>query len=143
MDERLGESARSVDYVVDTSFLVRRWRLGSDSAEQRFIAQNPDAGVAMPWIVKAEFLRGAAVARHDYDDVERFLSRFPTLWPTDQTLQVYVALFVSLRRESRMIGPHDVWIAAAALEHDLPLLTRNRREFRRVPGLRVADYDPS
>jgi tRNA(fMet)-specific endonuclease VapC len=29
----------------------------------------------------------------------------------------------------------DALIAATALEHDLPLMTRNRRHFERVPGL--------
>jgi predicted nucleic acid-binding protein len=30
----------------------------------------------------------------------------------------------------------DILIAATALANDLPLLTRNRRHFERVPGLR-------
>lgn len=93
----------------------------------------------MPWIVKAEFLRGAAVAGHSADEVTRFLSRFATLWPVDDTLKVYVHLFVDLRRANQMIGPHDLWIAASALEHELPLLTHNRSEFSRVPGLKLVD----
>jgi len=32
----------------------------------------------------------------------------------------------------------DVLIAATALEHRLTLLTRNRRDFRSVPSLKVA-----
>lgn len=35
---------------------------------------------------------------------------------------------------------HDLWIAVGALEHDLPLLTRNVAEFARVPKLRVVNY---
>jgi predicted nucleic acid-binding protein len=31
----------------------------------------------------------------------------------------------------------DALIAATALEHGLPLITRNRRHFERVPGLRL------
>ena len=30
-----------------------------------------------------------------------------------------------------MIGVHDLWIAACALEHELPVLTRNAAEFAR------------
>ncbi|MDO8563046.1 MAG: type II toxin-antitoxin system VapC family toxin [Candidatus Limnocylindria bacterium] len=43
-----------------------------------------------------------------------------------------------LRRGSRMRTP-DALIAATALEHGLALVTRNRRDFERVNGLRVLD----
>ena len=33
-----------------------------------------------------------------------------------------------------------VWIAATALVHNLPLVTRNVREFQRVPELDVGEY---
>jgi len=35
------------------------------------------------------------------------------------------------------IGPYDLLIAAHARSHDLTLVTNNRREFDRVPGLKV------
>ncbi len=33
------------------------------------------------------------------------------------------------------IGPHDILIAATALRYGATLVTRNEREFSRVPGL--------
>ena len=39
-----------------------------------------------------------------------------------------------------MIGGNDLWIAAAAVAHKVPLVTRNARHYRRVPGLEVAGY---
>jgi tRNA(fMet)-specific endonuclease VapC len=33
----------------------------------------------------------------------------------------------------------DSLIAGIALEHDLPLLTRNRKHFSRVPGLKLVE----
>lgn len=128
-----------MDFIVDTGFLIGRWRGGAASAEQRFIESHADQAVAMPWIVKAEFLRGAALAGHATGEVADFLDRFATLWPSDETLQVYVRLFVELRRSNGMVGPHDLWIAASAVEHGLPLLTRNGPELGRIPGLRIVD----
>jgi predicted nucleic acid-binding protein len=32
---------------------------------------------------------------------------------------------------------HDLWIAAVAIQHGYPLLTRNAADFNDVPGLRV------
>jgi predicted nucleic acid-binding protein len=37
------------------------------------------------------------------------------------------------------LGENDLWIAATALRHDLPLVSRDR-VFIRVPGLRVLVY---
>ena len=38
------------------------------------------------------------------------------------------------------IGPHDTLIAATALRHQASLVTRNAREFARVPGLQVLNW---
>ena len=47
----------------------------------------------------------------------------------------YGQLRAYLRSIGRPIGPNDLWIAAHALALDLPLVTHNLSEFRRVPGL--------
>jgi predicted nucleic acid-binding protein len=49
-------------------------------------------------------------------------------------------LYTALVRSNQSVGANDLWIAASATEHDLPLLTRNASEFRRVAGLNVVDY---
>lgn len=38
------------------------------------------------------------------------------------------------------IGPHDTLIAATALRHQAMLVTRNTREFSRVPGLQWVNW---
>ena len=39
------------------------------------------------------------------------------------------------------IGPYDVLIAGQAMARNLVLVSRNMREFGRVPGLRVEDWE--
>ena len=129
-----------MDYVIDTTFLIRLWRERERSREHDFIREHPDDSVAMPWVVKGEFLRGSVVAGHDLAEVQTFLDRYPTLWVSDQTLERYATAYAALVEERTMIGPNDLWIAASALEHDRPLLTRNAGELRRVRGLEVIDY---
>jgi predicted nucleic acid-binding protein len=46
-----------------------------------------------------------------------------------------------IRRESGIPAP-DALIAATALAHDLPLMTRNRRHFDRVAGLQLQPPEP-
>ncbi len=45
-----------------------------------------------------------------------------------------------LSHQGRLIGAHDMIIAATALYHNLSLLTENVEEFSRVMGLRVIPY---
>lgn len=39
--------------------------------------------------------------------------------------------------KSQLIGRNDMWVAAHSLALDLPLVTNNKREFSRVPGLTI------
>ena len=49
----------------------------------------------------------------------------------------YGRLRAHLRSIGQSIGPNDLWIAAHALARDVPLITHNLSEFRRVPDLSV------
>jgi len=68
------------------------------------------------------------------------LSAFDIKPITTDTIQLYAKIWNYLRKEGLPIGPNDVWIAATCIEHNVPLLTRNVREFRRIPGLEVLTY---
>jgi tRNA(fMet)-specific endonuclease VapC len=46
----------------------------------------------------------------------------------------------ALQRVGTPIGPYDVLIAAQARRRDALLVTANKREFARVPGLRTQDW---
>jgi tRNA(fMet)-specific endonuclease VapC len=48
--------------------------------------------------------------------------------------------FQQLRASLPRLGTQDLKIAAVALIHNLILLTRNRRDFGRVPGLTLDDW---
>ena len=54
--------------------------------------------------------------------------------PARETAEHYARLFVQLKRAGTPIPDDDLWIAALALEHDLPLITRDQH-FERVPQL--------
>lgn len=129
-----------MDYVLDTNFLIGLWRQRSRGPEAAYLASHPDAGLAVPWIAKAEFLAGAVIAGHDLEGVSGFLANFPVVWPGEATLMCYAELTAQLRQKRQAVGPNDLWIAAAAVERDIPLLTRNIKELSRVDRLNVVDY---
>ena len=54
-----------------------------------------------------------------------------------EAARVHARIWADLKAAGRLIGAHDLIIAATALAEDLPLLTLNQGEFRRVEGLRL------
>lgn len=54
---------------------------------------------------------------------------------------VYGVIRTDLERQGTPIGPNDLWIAATAKAHDLVLVSRNQREFARIAGLRLDDWE--
>jgi len=49
-------------------------------------------------------------------------------------------LYASLSRQGGVIATMDLLIATAAVQAGAPLLTRNLRDFSRIPGLEIATY---
>jgi predicted nucleic acid-binding protein len=69
--------------------------------------------------------------------VEAILDRFPLLAVDLATARAHARLQADLAAQGSLIGPHDLWLAAACLAYGLSIATVNRREFARVPGLVV------
>lgn len=58
--------------------------------------------------------------------------------------KTYARLRATLRTESGSdrVLQNDLWIAASAVRHNLPLITNNRRHFEGIPGLNVISEAP-
>lgn len=129
-----------MDFLLDTNFLIGLWREPTVGPEVRFLESHGDTVLALPWIARGEFLAGAVIAGHSMERVQKFLAAFPLTLPNDGTLAVYARLYAKLHKSRAKVGINDLWIAASAIEHKLPLLTRNVRELQRVEELTVMDY---
>ena len=70
----------------------------------------------------------------DTNTLDAQLGYFDVLAVTDDTSVAYAALRVVLKRSGRPIPANDAWIAALALQHGLPVLSRDRH-FDAVPNL--------
>jgi tRNA(fMet)-specific endonuclease VapC len=95
------------------------------------------ARAAIPVIVLGEFRYGIAESRHrtTYEAwLESQLPHFDILTVTDETAIAYAALRVARKRSGRPIPANDAWIAALALQHQLPVLSRDQH-FDVVPDL--------
>lgn len=125
--------------LLDTNVCVG-WLSGKDLGVKRQLATLKRDEVALCSVVKAELLYGArASARvgENLERLERLFALFPSLPFDDAAAGHYGALRAQLRRSGTPIGGNDMLIAAIALATDATLVTRNEKEFRLVPGLRV------
>jgi tRNA(fMet)-specific endonuclease VapC len=66
----------------------------------------------------------------------QFFKGFPVI-PFDATCEHRLQQLTQLRSR---VGTQDLRIAAVALVNNLILVTRNRRDFSRVPGLQIVDW---
>lgn len=130
-----------MDFLIDTTLLIDLWReQKKPGLATRFAREHADNTAGLPWMVMGEFLRGAYAVGVSRSQVEPFLDAYVVVWPGRETLDRYARLYNELRKANQMVGPNDLWIAAAALEHNIPLVTRNRDEFGKIKGLTVWGY---
>ena len=73
-------------------------------------------------------------------DVEAFAARLEVLQYDQEAAAHTGQLRAELARQGQPIGPYDQMIAGHARSRGLIIVTNNRREFDRVPGLRVEDW---
>ena len=100
-------------------------------------ALRREARAAIPVIVLGEFRYGIAESRHRsvYEAwLRAHLAHFEILAVTDDTAVAYANLRVALKRSGRPIPANDAWIASLALQHRLPVLSRDQH-FDVVSGL--------
>jgi tRNA(fMet)-specific endonuclease VapC len=134
-----------VAVLIDASVLIGYERGGVD-LEAR-VRGREDESFFLSMITVSELLHGVHRAGDDRVRrarrsafVEAVIDRFPLL-PVDlPTARAHAALWAELAAAGRLIGAHDLWLAAVALAHDLVLATTNVREFQRVPALTVEDW---
>ncbi len=68
---------------------------------------------------------------------EALMRKAPILPLTLEVMRVFAQVRNDLRRVGARIADMDLLIAATALHHNLTLVTRNLRDFGRVPGLPI------
>jgi tRNA(fMet)-specific endonuclease VapC len=86
---------------------------------------------------------GAELARQpvrEHEVLDEILSGVLIVHPDDRFATQYARLLAALVHPSRPVATMDLLIATAALLDDAPIVTRNVRDFARVPGVRVIRY---
>lgn len=93
--------------------------------------------------VACELRAGAELARRaqqEHKALDDLLSGLSIVFPDDRFAPAYGRLLADTTRAGRRVAAMDLMIATAAILDKAPLVTRNVKDFSRVPGLRVLDY---
>ncbi len=103
----------------------------------RFLESRPDEVLGASVFVFCELARDTARER---ERVARLGESLETVNPDAAFAATYGPLLARMQRAGAQIGTMDLLIGTAALEGGVPLVTRNRKDFERIPGLDVVTY---
>lgn len=130
-------------YLLDSNVCVRLLNQKHAGIEGHFRACDP-LEISLCSIVKAELLYGARHSQHIETNLQKltlFFSPLGSLPFDDSCAETYARIRHDLSIQGRLIGPNDLLIAAIAVAHDAVLVTHNQKEFCRVAGLRLTDWE--
>lgn len=125
--------------LLDTTVIVDHLRGKNPSISQKL---KEIAILYVPLTALGELLYGAynsAFQAKGLKQVEEFLRICAVLTSDERTAHIYGQINTELSRKGKPIPQNDVWIAAVALEHNLPLATRDPH-FSQVTGLTVLHW---
>jgi len=130
-------------YLLDTNVCVVYLNGRSISVRDRLLS-TPIEDMSVCSVVKAELFYGAMRSNNPIKTLKQqqeFLERFNSFPFDDDTAIIFGQIRASLTKAGTPIGAYDLQIAAIALANNLTLVTHNTREFKRVNGLRIEDWE--
>ncbi len=130
-------------YLLDSNVCIRLLNQRHAGIEKHFRACVPSE-IYLCSVVKAELLFGARHSHHVEANLQKlmlFFSPLGSLVFDDHCAEMYARIRQDLSTQGCLIGPNDLLIAAIALVHDAVLVTHNQKEFSRVAGLRLVDWE--
>jgi len=129
-----------VKYLLDANAVVAIFK-----GHARFVARlkrRTPKDFAIPSIVAHELFYGAYKSQRAAENLARVEAlQFEVLEFDREDARLAGQARAAMSVAGTPIGPYDVLIAGQALARDLTLVTHNVREFQRVTGLKVEDWE--
>lgn len=124
--------------ILETTFLIDFERERRSGRTATFLKEHADFRLFITHTIAGEL--AAAKSLSGRDRWQAFIAPFHILPFSENTAWEYGNAYRFLQANGLMIGANDLWIAATAIAHEVPLVTRNLDHFKRVPGLDVLSY---
>jgi tRNA(fMet)-specific endonuclease VapC len=130
-------------YLLDSNVCIRLINNSSPAVTNRLAAQQPE-DILVSTITQLELYYGAyrsVQQERNLEILQRFFSQFTIIRLDPEAAIIAGKLRAELAASGTPIGPYDVQIAAIAMANNLILVTHNTREFSRVNGLQIEDWE--
>jgi tRNA(fMet)-specific endonuclease VapC len=130
-------------YLLDANALISVLRKGNRSPAAARMRKHEGA-MATSMLAGEELYRGALRSRRveeNLSSVDALLAVATPLDFTREDARVAGRIDAALSATGARIGPFDTLIAAQALVRELIRVTHNLREFGRIEGLRIEDWE--
>ncbi len=128
-------------YMLDTNIAI--YTLKNRPAKVRAAFRKHAGEMCLSSVSLGELIYGAeksAQVERNLAVIEGMAARLEVESFDTQAAMHFGQLRAELAKSGRLIGPYDMMIAGHARALGLILVTNNRREFDRVPGLRVENW---
>lgn len=132
-----------MNYLLDTNACINYLNKPSSPVAERIRTERPET-IRLCDVVKAELFYGAYKSSRkeaNLNLLRLFFGLFASLPFDDRAAEVYGRIRAELESAGTPIGPNDMLIAAIALANNLVVVTHNTREFSRVAGLQLEDWE--
>ena len=127
-------------FLLDTNAVIKI--LKGDVIFDRRVGRYRSGEVGVPSVVVYELYFGVFKGHRMAGSMEAIGAlRFQTVDFNSEDAKAAAEIRASLAAAGTPIGPYDILIAGQALARDLTLITHNTREFSRVHGLHIEDWE--
>ena len=129
--------------MLDTNVCIDMIKERPSSVLERF-ASHAVGSIGISVMTLAEIEYGVSKSSRpakNQEALDQFISPLEVAPFDRQATAVWGRLRAALEKKGQSIGSMDLLIAAHAVNLDVRLITHNVREFGRVPGLRIEDWE--
>ena len=128
-------------YLLDTDTLIYVFKRAGNCLARLNPQIDSDVAISTISLFELEYGMGKSDKRIKMDSYVSSLCRRYAVLDFDRAASVQAgAVRAMLHTRGTPIGPYDVQIAGIALANNLTIVTRNVREFARVPQLKVENW---
>lgn len=122
--------------VIDTSVYIEFIR-AADKSRSTLARMTTERSATISAVTAFELWVGAT-NDSKRADLQVLLEGVPVLPLTAEIASLSAQIYLSLKRKSQLIEYRDIFIAATAMYHNVPLKTLNINHFSRIEGLTLA-----
>jgi tRNA(fMet)-specific endonuclease VapC len=127
-------NGRHLDFIADTSAVIHLCR-----RDPKVIDQVCGKTFAITFVTMAELSVGILKSNKPeaaWNQVTEVLKGQQIFLISHHTAAIYARIFIELEKGGKLIPVNDIWIAALAIEAQLPILARDEH-FSRIKNLTV------